>query len=170
MSVARKNIVLRTHLDVNDALQFHLLDLVMSPAFFPPFFPLWCQFCMSAALHRKLWTDTPPLPYYISFTISLYFSLYRSLGLYLTLPQSRAFLFPHPHRLSQISKRPLASSQKPSRSSNVCFLNSVSHLTHDRHRVTYMHATTMQKGGKRVSTTSCNLRCFVKCSESKFAT
>ncbi len=49
------------------ALQFHLLDLVMLPAFFPPLFPHYISSVCRQNRHSSL-------PFYISFSLSLYFS------------------------------------------------------------------------------------------------
>ncbi len=139
---SKKNIQLLTHLDVNDALQFHLLDLVMLPAFFPPLFPLYIS---SVCRQETLWTDTP-----------LSLSTFPSLSLFISLPLSGALLnsptkpsvsvstspdrhiFPSAHL--HLLKNPLGAvrvlSEQPVRSKTLTS------------RVTYMHATTMQKGKK----------------------
>lgn len=100
ITMAKYNLHLRRpYLSVDDAIQFHLLDLVKSPAFFPLSINCECrQLLTGSSLNRH-----SPLLLFPSLSFSF------SLGLYKTLPQSRTSLFRHPYRLSHISKRPLAS-------------------------------------------------------------
>lgn len=60
------------HLDVNDAISVPPVGPMMSPAFFPRFFPFY-TISESAALHWKLFKRTLPSPF-LNFLVSLFFS------------------------------------------------------------------------------------------------